>query len=77
MAYTSSLKHQQRQESIEDPRRGADCRRLLYYRFAFKMDDPASGRVPPAAKSRRRRIQKYVEECDAATTKVIRLKANR
>jgi hypothetical protein len=33
------------------------------YRFAFKMDDPAFGRVPEACPG-------YVEESDAATTKV-------
>jgi len=51
---------------------------MVLYRFAFKMDDPAFGRVPrAAARSRRRRAQEYVEESDseasckdAATTKV-------
>ena len=37
--------------------------RFALYQFAFKMDDPAVGRVPG-------RTQEYVEESDAATTKV-------
>ena len=36
----------------------------VFYRFAFKMETEA------AARSRRRRTQKYVEESDVATTKV-------
>ena len=50
--------------------------RFALYQFAFKMDDPAVGRVPRAAvrsPTRKRvpgRTQEYVEESDAATTKV-------
>ena len=46
------------------------------YRFAFKVGDPAFGRVPRAtarSPTRKRvpgRTEVYVEESDAATTKV-------
>ena len=41
------------------------------YRFVFKVDDPAFGRAPrAAARSRHRRTEEYVEESDAATTKL-------
>jgi hypothetical protein len=46
------------------------------YQFAFKMHDPAFGRVPRAAARKphpqagTRAYYKYVEESDAATTKV-------